>query len=132
MTENSTSSPADGARLSKEAELLLCPVARALSVVGERWTLLIIRDLLRFGARRFQDFEESLAGVSPNTLSSRLKRLDEAGVIARRFYAQHPPRAEYVLTEKGRDLAAVVLALKSWGEKYGDGGKNTDPHPRPE
>lgn len=95
-----------------------CPVARTLDVVGERWSLLILRDLLRQGARKFQDFETSLAGIGPNTLSARLKRLEEAGVIERRFYERHPPRAEYVLTEKGRDLGSVLLALKAWGEKH--------------
>jgi DNA-binding HxlR family transcriptional regulator len=95
-----------------------CPVAAALGVIGERWTLLIIRDLLRLGPRKFQDFEASLQGVSPNTLSARLKRLEEAGVVERRFYAEHPPRAEYLLTEKGRALGPIVLAMKKWGEKY--------------
>lgn len=95
-----------------------CPIVAALSVIGERWTLLIIRDLLRLGPRKFQDLEASLEGVSPNTLSARLKRLEEAGVVERRFYAQHPPRAEYVLTNKGRALGPVVLAMKKWGETY--------------
>ena len=95
-----------------------CPVAAALDIIGERWTLLVVRDLLRLGARRFQDLELSLARVSPNTLSARLKRLEEAGIVERRFYEEHPPRAEYVLTEKGRALGPIVLALKKWGEKY--------------
>jgi DNA-binding HxlR family transcriptional regulator len=95
-----------------------CPVAAALDVIGERWTLLIVRDLLRLGPRRFQDLETSLVSVSPNTLSARLKRLEEAGVVERRFYAEHPPRAEYVLTEKGRALGPIVLAMKKWGDKY--------------
>ena len=96
-----------------------CPVARTLDIVGERWTLLILRDLFRQGgARRFQDFEASLAGIGPNTLSARLKRLEEAGMVERRFYEQRPPRAEYVLTDKGRSLGPVLLALKKWGESY--------------
>lgn len=95
-----------------------CPVAAALSVIGERWTLLVIRDLLRHGPRRFQDLETSLAGVSPNTLSARLKRLEDAAVVERRLYEQHPPRAEYVLTDKGRALGPIVLAMKKWGETY--------------
>jgi DNA-binding HxlR family transcriptional regulator len=95
-----------------------CPVAAALDIIGERWTLLVVRDLLRLGARRFQELELSLSGVSPNTLSARLKRLEEAGIVERRFYEEHPPRAEYVLTEKGRALGPIVLALKKWGEKY--------------
>lgn len=95
-----------------------CPVAAALSVIGERWTLLVIRDLLRHGPRRFQDLETSLAGVSPNTLSARLKRLEDSAVVERRLYEQHPPRAEYVLTDKGRALGPIVLAMKKWGEAY--------------
>src|SRR4029077_12225555 len=95
-----------------------CPIARTLGIVGERWTILILRDLVTGGPRKFQDFERSLAAISPNTLSARLKRLEEAGIIERRFYEQHPPRAEYVLTEKGEGLGPVLLALKKWGEKY--------------
>jgi DNA-binding HxlR family transcriptional regulator len=94
-----------------------CPVARTLDIVGERWTMLIVRDLVRFGPRKFQDFEQSLRGISPNTLSARLKRLEDAGIIERRFYEQHPPRAEYVLTDKGRELGPVLKALFDWGRK---------------
>src|SRR5512143_2378178 len=81
-----------------------CPVARALDVIGERWTLLLLRDLFRHGPRRFQDFVESLPGVAPNTLSARLKELEARGIVARRLYSEHPPRLEYELTEKGRTL----------------------------
>ena len=88
-----------------------CPVAHTLDIVGERWTFLVLRDLLREGPRKFQDLETSLTGIGPNTLSARLKRLEEAGIVERRFYEQHPPRAEYVLTEKGRGLGPVLLAL---------------------
>jgi DNA-binding HxlR family transcriptional regulator len=95
-----------------------CPVARALNVVGERWSLLVLRDLVLHGPRRFQGFQRSLVGISPNTLSARLKTLEDAGVIERRFYDQHPPRAEYVLTEKGEALRPVVRALREWGEQY--------------
>jgi DNA-binding HxlR family transcriptional regulator len=95
-----------------------CPVARTLSIVGERWTILILRDLVRDGPRRFQDFERSLAGISPNTLSARLKVLEEHGIVARRFYEEHPPRAEYVLTEKGMELRPALKALREWGLKH--------------
>jgi DNA-binding HxlR family transcriptional regulator len=97
---------------------LKCPVARTLSIIGERWTILILRDLFREGARRFQDFERSLPGLSPNTLSARLKSLEEHGIIGRRFYAEHPPRAEYLLTEKGRTLGPILKALLDWGQKH--------------
>jgi DNA-binding HxlR family transcriptional regulator len=96
----------------------LCPIARTLDVVGERWSLLILRDLVLRGPRKFQDFQLNLHRASPNTLSARLKRLEEAGLIARRLYAEHPPRAEYVLTEKGEALRPVLRALRDWGERH--------------
>jgi DNA-binding HxlR family transcriptional regulator len=95
-----------------------CPIARTLDIIGERWTILILRDLLLQGPRKFQEFETSLAGISPNTLSARLKRLEESGVVERRFYEQHPPRAEYLLTEKGRALGPVLKALLAWGQTH--------------
>ena len=95
-----------------------CPIARTLDIVGERWTILILRDLVVGGTRKFQDFERSLVGISPNTLSARLKRLEEAGVIERRFYEQHPPRAEYALTKKGEELRPVLRALFEWGQRH--------------
>ena len=97
---------------------LNCPLARALDLIGERWSVLILRDLFLEGPRKFQDFESSLAGISPNTLSARLKRLEEGGIIERRFYEEHPPRAEYVLTAKGRELGPVMKALRAWGERH--------------
>ncbi len=95
-----------------------CPVARTLDIIGERWTILILRDLLRKGPLRFQDFQRSLPGVSPNTLSARLKTLEEHAIIVRKFYEQHPPRAQYLLTEKGRMLGPILKALLEWGQKY--------------
>lgn len=95
-----------------------CPVARALDVVGDRWTLLILRDLFLHKRRRFQDLQKSLVGVAPNTLSARLKSLESKGVLAREPYSQHPPRLEYVLTDKGRQLGPIVKALREWGSKY--------------
>src|SRR5262245_21263844 len=96
-----------------------CPVARALDVIGERWTLLILRDLRRRGPLRFQDLEQGLPGLAPNTLSARLKILETQGVIATRLYETHPPRYEYYLTEKGEALRPVLKALYAWGEQYG-------------
>ena len=94
-----------------------CPVAKSLELVGERWTLLLVRDLLG-GARRFQDFHESLPGIAPALLSERLKAMEEHGLITRQFYSVHAPRAEYVLTEKGRGLGSVVGALAAWGSQH--------------
>jgi len=95
-----------------------CPIARTLDIIGDSWTILLLRDLVVGGPRRFQDFERSLKGISPNTLSARLKHLEERGIVERRFYEQHPPRAEYVLTEKGSELRPVLRALLDWGKRY--------------
>jgi len=95
-----------------------CPVARSLDIIGERWTILLLRDLFLQGPRRFQDFQESLAGVAPNTLSARLKAMKEHGLIARRVYSEHPPRLEYHLTEKGKSLGPVLKALREWGRHH--------------
>ena len=92
-----------------------CPVARTLDVVGERWTILILRDLFLKGPRRFQDFQESLAAVAPNTLSARLKDLEAAGFVERKVYSEHPHRLEYHLTEKGKSFGPVMRALREWG-----------------
>jgi DNA-binding HxlR family transcriptional regulator len=97
---------------------LRCPVAHALDVVGERWAILILRDLFRHKTRKFQDFERELPGLTPSVLSARLKDMEAKGIIASRLYAEHPPRPEYFLTPKGVELGPVLLALKKWGEKY--------------
>jgi DNA-binding HxlR family transcriptional regulator len=95
-----------------------CPVARTLDVIGERWTILILRDLLKKGPQRFQDFQDALAGAAPNTISARLKALERQGLIERRQYSEHPPRLEYHLTERGRSLGPVLGALRDWGKRY--------------
>ena len=95
-----------------------CPIARTLEVIGERWTLLLLRDLLLYGPRRFQDFQSSLAGVPPNTLSTRLKELEANGIVHRTLYNERPPRLEYSLTDKGRSLGPVVAAMRTWGTKH--------------
>jgi DNA-binding HxlR family transcriptional regulator len=103
--------------MAKSYELGDCPVARTLDVIGERWTMLLLRDLFLQGPRRFQDFQESLAGLAPNTLSARLKTLEAKGIIARRIYSEHPPRLEYYLTEEGKSLGPVLKALRAWGQR---------------
>src|SRR5437762_13433383 len=84
-----------------------CPVAGALDLLGDRWTLLVVRDLL-FGKTRYGDFLASSEGIPTNILAERLKRLQEAGVVEAVPYSHHPPRFEYHLTPRGRELAAVV------------------------
>jgi DNA-binding HxlR family transcriptional regulator len=93
-----------------------CPVARTLDVIGDRWTILLLRDFLLHGARRFQDFSDAFPGLTPSVLSARLKELEDRGVIESRPYSDHPPRFEYLLTPKGRSLGPILKALRHWGE----------------
>jgi DNA-binding HxlR family transcriptional regulator len=117
-----------GAEKQKTAQVdhksygLDCPIARTLDAIGDRWTLLIIRDLLR-GIHKYQDLLESLEGISTNLLAERLARLVEEGIVTRTLYSDKPPRAEYHLTEQGQQLAAVVDSLFEWGvnwRRWGD------------
>jgi DNA-binding HxlR family transcriptional regulator len=102
--------------LRRDYERQVCSIARALELVGERWTLLIIRDAF-LGLSRFDEFQESL-GIARNVLTERLGRLVEMGILERVLYSEHPKRYEYRLSEKGRDLGAPLLALMQWGDRY--------------
>ncbi|MEM1200455.1 MAG: helix-turn-helix domain-containing protein [Pseudomonadota bacterium] len=95
-----------------------CPVARAAKVLEGRWTALILREFFLKGPRRYQHLQSALIGIGPNTLAERLKALEAEGILDRELYQQHPPRAEYLLTEKGKALADVLLAMRDWGNKY--------------
>jgi DNA-binding HxlR family transcriptional regulator len=101
----------------------VCSIARALEVLGDRWTLLVIRDAF-VGVRRFEDFQRSL-GVARNVLTDRLARLVDEGVLARVPYQERPERFEYRLTDKGLDLWPVTMALMRWGDRHyaADGGR---------
>jgi DNA-binding HxlR family transcriptional regulator len=90
-----------------------CPVARAMGVLDGKWTVLIIRDLLQ-GTRRFSELRAGLAGVSPKTLTDRLRVLEAHGLVTRSIYAQVPPRVDYELTQRGRELEPVLAALERW------------------
>lgn len=93
-----------------------CPTARALSCIGDSWSLLILRDAFQ-GCRRFDEFQQSL-GIPTNTLTRRLKHLVERGLLERRSYSDRPPRCEYLLTPMGADLFPVLVVLFDWGNKY--------------
>jgi DNA-binding HxlR family transcriptional regulator len=93
-----------------------CSVAQCLEVVGEWWTLLILRDVF-LGVTRFDDFQERL-GISRNVLNQRLGHLVEHGVLTKVPYSQHPPRYDYKLTDKGRDLWPVITTMRQWGDKH--------------
>lgn len=95
-----------------------CPVARAVRVLDGKWTILVIRDLLT-GTKRFSELHGSLAGISPKTLTDRLRELQAHGLVERVMYPEIPPRVEYTLTAKGRTLEPVVAALAAWGSGPG-------------
>lgn len=97
-----------------------CSVARTLQVIGGRWSLLILRDAF-YGVRRFEDFQRRL-GIARNVLTTRLNELVEHGVLERHPYQTRPPRDEYRLTERGRDLLPVVLAMMRWGDRWATEG----------
>lgn len=94
----------------------LCPVARAESVVGDIWTVLILRELFA-GSRRFDEIQ-AMAGATPQMLAARLRNMETEGLVERRLYSKRPPRYEYHLTAKGADFFPVLLALRAWGEKW--------------
>src|SRR5712691_10958330 len=95
----------------------ICPVARTAEIISGKWTLLIIRDLTS-GIKRFNQLERSLCGISPKTLSERLRSLEEEGVIQRQTFAEVPPRVEYSLTEKGCDLVGVIDSMRRYGKRW--------------
>jgi DNA-binding HxlR family transcriptional regulator len=91
-----------------------CPIERTATLIGDRWTPLIVRDLAP-GCRRFSELQRSLGGISPKTLSDRLRRLEEAGVVTRACFAEMPPRVEYRLTDKGLALLSVIESMREFG-----------------
>jgi len=93
-----------------------CPIARTLDIVGDRWTLLVLRDI-SLGHTRYNELLESCSGISTNLLSERLKKLEERG-FERAFYSDHPPRVEYRRTAKGQDFGEVLRAMYRWGTKH--------------
>jgi DNA-binding HxlR family transcriptional regulator len=95
-----------------------CSIEKALEVLNGKWTFLIIRDLFE-GTRRFGELRKSLHGISPKTLSERLRELEEKGVILRTAYLTMPPMVEYSLTEKGHSLKPIIKEMKLWGAHWG-------------
>jgi DNA-binding HxlR family transcriptional regulator len=100
-------------------------VACTLDVLGDKWSLLVVRDVVR-GKRRYAEFLESPEGIPTNILADRLKRLTAAGVISARRYSQHPPRLEYFLTPKGEELRPILRAMVDWGVRHA-GGRTPPP-----
>jgi DNA-binding HxlR family transcriptional regulator len=102
--------------LGKEYEGQICSIARSLELVGERWSLLVVREIFH-GRRKFSEMQRSL-GVARNVLTDRLQGMLDEGILERRPYSERPERYEYFLTEKGLDLWPVMIALMQWGDKY--------------
>ena len=94
-----------------------CPIAKTADIIGNKWTPLIVRDLAK-GQKRFSELERSLSGISPKTLSERLKRLEEGALIDRHCFAEVPPRVEYTLTEKGVALLPVIESMRTFGNDW--------------
>jgi DNA-binding HxlR family transcriptional regulator len=102
--------------LGKEYEGQICSIARSLELVGERWSLLVVREIFH-GRRKFSEMQRSL-GVARNVLTDRLQGMVDEGILERRPYSEKPERYEYFLTEKGLDLWPVMISLMHWGDKY--------------
>jgi DNA-binding HxlR family transcriptional regulator len=115
--KNGHSRPVDGARRARRSR---CPVSCTLDVLGDRWSLLVVRDLVR-GKTRYAEFLESKEHIPTNILAERLKRLVAAGIVKPRRYSSRPPRVEYLLTAKGEDLRPIVRAMADWGVKHAGG-----------
>lgn len=95
----------------------ICPVAEAAKVLGDKWTLIILRDL-EHGPRRFKELEHSGEHISPSILAARLRELEEKGLLTRTSYNEIPPRVEYELTEKGHDALRVIAVLREFGNRW--------------
>lgn len=104
-------------RASRKLRRSHCPISGLLDIVGDKWTLLVIRDLF-LNRRRYADFLASPEDIPTNILADRLKRLEAAGLVKRELYQENPPRAEYFLTRKGADLLPVLRAMREWGREH--------------
>ncbi|CEH29052.1 HxlR family transcriptional regulator [Aneurinibacillus migulanus] len=94
-----------------------CPIEKTMHVIGGKWTFMILRDLF-YGPKRFGELQNSLKGISPRTLSIRLKELEHEGIVLREIYSEIPPHVEYSLTEKGLSLRPIFDAMKNWGNAW--------------
>jgi len=104
-------------KASAKPARLPCPLASSLDIFGDKWSLLVIRDLF-FGKRTFGEFQKSSEHIPSNILAERLKRLEAAGIISKSAYQEKPVRYAYLMTEKGKDLGAVMKAMVDWGNKH--------------
>ena len=100
-----------------EKTLPACPVETTLTLIGDKWKVLILRDLLP-GTKRFGELKRSIGNVSQKVLTAQLRDMEEKGLVSRKVYAEVPPRVEYTLTELGYSLSPILDAMKAWGENY--------------
>jgi DNA-binding HxlR family transcriptional regulator len=117
VTHNAEHAPSPEEASAMLAELPACPVATTLTLIGNKWEVLILRDLLD-GTRRFGELKRSVGDVSQKVLTSKLREMEASGLVTRTVYAEVPPRVEYSLTEEGRSLKPVIDAMYAWGEGY--------------
>lgn len=101
-----------------KAQLPACPVETCVSLIGSKWKLLVMRDLLLNGTMRFKELQRSLGSVTQKVLTSTLRDMENAGLVVRRVYPEIPPRVEYALTETGQSLRPIMDAMWAWGEGY--------------
>lgn len=94
-----------------------CPIAGVLDIVGDKWTLIVVRDLF-LGKHRYGEFQASTESIPTNILAERLKRLEAAGLVKKEFYQDNPPRAEYFLTSRGAALGPILRAMREWGKQH--------------
>ena len=104
--------------LPKRSDLPVCPVETCVSLIGSKWKLLIMRDLLLNGSMRFKALQRSVGGVSQKVLTTNLRSMEDTGLVVRRVYAEVPPRVEYSLTELGQSLRPIMDSMWAWGESY--------------
>lgn len=103
--------------MSQAKELPACPVETTLMLIGDKWKVLILRDLMS-GTKRFGELKKSIGSVSQKVLTAQLRDMEEKGLISRKVYAEVPPRVEYNLTELGKSLSPILDAMREWGETY--------------
>ena len=103
--------------MQQKKELPACPVETTLMLIGDKWKVLILRDLMP-GTKRFGELERSIGSVSQKVLTAQLRAMEEKGLVARKVYAEVPPRVEYSLTELGKSLQPILDAMRTWGENY--------------
>ena len=112
---------ADNDKIKRDQMRSVCPIANVLDLVGDKWSLLIVRDMLLFDKHRYGDFLAADEGITTNILADRLKRLEQYGIIEKTPYQHNPVRNEYHLTDKGRDLEPIIMEMVNWGLKHVSG-----------